>query len=107
MESKQIVALALAATVGAAAAMTTSALVREAPGAKVYGVHLLEVAQSTTADGGKQVTVTACGDVSLVLNDGGTASTDLGCVPCEMDKPSVVALQTLMTTATSCVQNAP
>lgn len=97
----------LAFLAGSAAGMTSSALVREAPGTKSYFVHQLAVSQSPLADGGSDVSAVAYTTVTLDLADGGTATHDLGGVPCPLTEARKTTLRTILTAAESCARNAP
>ena len=96
---------------GAAAAMTGSALIREAPGAKTYFVHQLAVGQAPNPDGGLSlVTATAYTTVSLTLGDGGVDVLDLGGVTCGPDVLTTGAkatLRNILNASSACAQNAP
>lgn len=104
---KTAAALALSASLGAAAAMSAAALLREAPGAKTYFVHKLDVAQTALEDGGSNVTATAYTTVTLDLSDGGTAVHDMGGVPCPLSAARQTTLRNILVAAEACAQNAP
>ncbi len=100
MEAVKAAVLVVAGAVGA---LSGSALLREAPGAKTYFVHHLDVDQAV--DG--TVTTRACSDATLALKDGGSSTVDLGCIPCPIVKADSDALKAILSTATSCAANAP
>lgn len=79
------------------------ALLREVPGAKAYSVYHLDVDQGD--DG--TVTTSACGKATVTLKDGGTSTIALGCTPCAVAKSDSDALKAILSTATSCIANAP
>src|SRR4051812_1559625 len=111
MNQTQLAAL-LAFIGGAAAAMTTSALVREAPGAKSYYTHHLEIDQRPAADGGNDITAVAFVTATVALTDGGTAVADLGGNSCAelisgLTPTQRTNLQNILTGSANCGKNAP
>jgi len=98
---------ALLAFVSGASAMTTAALIREAPGEKSYFVHQLAVSQSRLSDGGSDVSAIAYTTVTLGLADGGTDVVDLGGVSCPLTEARKSTLRTILTASEACARNAP
>jgi len=108
MTNAQLAALlAFVAAAGGAVGMSGSALLRETPGAKSYYVREMVLRQFPLADGGNIITARTWTDATLGLSDGGIAVADLGEVDCALTAGQTSSLQTILTAAKSCAQNAP
>lgn len=102
---KNAASLALAAALGASGgAIGTAGLLREAPGAKTYYAHGLDLRQSPLPDGGNEVTAVAYVTATLVLADGGVSAVDLGGDACPLPPVRLNAAQNLLDYVKICGQ---
>ena len=101
---KNAAALAFAAALGASGAISTVGLLREAPGAKTYYAHGLDLRQAPLPDGGNTITAVAYVTATLVQSDGGVSAVDLGGDVCPLPPVRLNAAQNLLDYVKVCGQ---
>ena len=106
MTRAQLTAL-LAFVAGSATGMTTSALLREAPGEKSYFTTELAIFAEPLADGGSEVRAVAHVDATLNLSDGGVSVVQLPPAPCPLTEARKATLRAILTAAAACARDAP